>query len=805
MSPDVPPVVDLHCPVEAPPPDDAHPLLETGRDRSRRSPRGRERRIDALATVAFLAAAAALVALFPPGGSFPLASGATLLAAYAALWRIEYRVGAGYTAPTELAFVPMLLLLPPSLVPLLAAAGYVLAKLPDCVRGSLPLDRMLLNVSGLWHTIGPALVLGLAGVDGPDWGDWPVYAFALVAQFTLDFASSGVRELAAGHGPLRRHLPGFGCVYAFDALLAPMGLLAAFASEEQPFAFVLVVPFALVFFLFAREREAHIDKAIELSRAYRGTARLLGDLLEDRDEDARAQNRDLVSLASAVGERMGLDDAWGLELTALLHDVGKMRIPNAILDKPAPLSDEEWAVMKTHVVEGQRMLEQVGGALASVGMLVRSSHERWDGRGYPDGLAAEQIPFASRIVSCCDAFHAMTSDRPYRPARTFGGAVAELRACAGSQFDPQVVEALMAVLGPPQPSSSPQPAGGDGGAETDGRARRSFRDATLSGDSEADAEQVAAVARATRRLAQVTEPAAARGVICEAALRVSTASAAALLEPVDDGYLCETGRAGAPSESLRGPRAVMAAPEPPERRFLPDAREHPGGPRKLLEAIGGVSLHLEPVVRGGQLVAVLALTWPERLERLPDPVATMMRLFATEVAMAIERTETLARLEAAARTDELTGVLARRAWEEELEREIARAAREGRPLCVAMLDIDYFKEFNDVRGHVAGDEVLRDSALAWRGELRLADQLGRYGGDEFIALMPGCTLVDAREVVQRLSAATPRGLTCSVGIAAWDGSETVDGLVARADAALLAAKQRGRDQVALAHDLLRHP
>jgi HD-GYP domain-containing protein (c-di-GMP phosphodiesterase class II) len=131
------------------------------------------------------------------------------------------------------------------------------------------------------------------------------------------------------------------------------------------------------------------------------------------------------------------------EFGALLHDVGKVAIPNEIINKPGPLDDDEWAIMKTHTVEGQRMLERVGGLLAKVGVVVRASHERYDGGGYPDGLAGEAIPIAARIVSACDAFNAMTTDRSYRKALSLEVAVGELRKNAGTQFDPDVVDALV--------------------------------------------------------------------------------------------------------------------------------------------------------------------------------------------------------------------------------------------------------------------------------------------------------------------------------------------------------------------------
>src|SRR3954453_7670302 len=154
----------------------------------------------------------------------------------------------------------------------------------------------------------------------------------------------------------------------------------------------------------------------------------------------------VVDLALAVGDEMGLDPARrrNLEFGALLHDVGKIAVPKAIINKPGPLDDDEWEIMRGHTIEGQRLLDKVGGFMREVGLVVRSSHERFDGDGYPDGLAGEQIPLGARIVACCDAFSAMTTDRSYRKARSAREALEELERCSGSQFDPVVVEALLA-------------------------------------------------------------------------------------------------------------------------------------------------------------------------------------------------------------------------------------------------------------------------------------------------------------------------------------------------------------------------
>jgi putative nucleotidyltransferase with HDIG domain len=161
-------------------------------------------------------------------------------------------------------------------------------------------------------------------------------------------------------------------------------------------------------------------------------------------------------LAVAVGRRLGLnaEELDELARAAELHDIGKVGIPDAILDKPEPLDDEEWEFIRQHPVVGERILS-AAPALRPVAKIVRAHHERWDGRGYPDQLMGKEIPLAARIVAVCDAYHAITTDRCYRPARTAETARAELLNEAGRQFDPLVVDAFLDELSEPQAHWSP--------------------------------------------------------------------------------------------------------------------------------------------------------------------------------------------------------------------------------------------------------------------------------------------------------------------------------------------------------------
>jgi len=169
--------------------------------------------------------------------------------------------------------------------------------------------------------------------------------------------------------------------------------------------------------------------------------------LEARDLYTGEHSKHVVALALAVARRLGLDEdtARDVEQVALLHDIGKVGIPDAILQKQGALDDQEWQLMRQHPIVGERIIAGTPG-LSHLAPAIRAEHERWDGHGYPDGLVGEQIPPASRITLACDALHAMTSDRPYRPAMTPQRARAELQAGAGGQFDPDVIRALLAEI-----------------------------------------------------------------------------------------------------------------------------------------------------------------------------------------------------------------------------------------------------------------------------------------------------------------------------------------------------------------------
>ena len=419
--------------------------IEESRARRLRQLADNERLSLIVSNLLFGLTAVALATLLPTDRTPSIATLLLLVVTYAVAFRLDFEVATGNAVPTQVVLVPMFFVLPAGWVPLAVAAAITIASLADVARGRLHADRVFLRVGNAWHTVGPALVLGLAPEGPPSLSRWPLYLAALAAQFAVDFVAAEVREWVVLGVPPKVQLRAMGWVYAIDAGLAPIGLAVAFAAVDSPLAVLLAVPLIFLLGVFSRERTVRIDSELELRDAYRGTVFLLGDVVEADDEYTGAHSRDVVDLTLAVADELGLStrERRDAEFAALLHDVGKVRIPKEIINKPGKLTPEERAVIETHTVEGERMLHRVGGLLGDIGRIVRSCHERWDGTGYPDGLAGEKIPFVARIVSCCDAYNAMTTDRSYRKALSRDEAMAELVKNRGTQFDPAVVEALL--------------------------------------------------------------------------------------------------------------------------------------------------------------------------------------------------------------------------------------------------------------------------------------------------------------------------------------------------------------------------
>jgi len=329
----------------------------------------------------------------------------------------------------------------------LVSAGYLVAVIATVPR-ALSLDDTIL-VPGTWWEIG-----------------LPLAAAAIAAGALLGPSGAEVQTTDGGLESRTLEAPVTG-----DALLAVL-VAVVFMTGQEIGGLVMAAILVLILLLrdlrtrlLERDRRA-LKKTVlrgrrELALQWRANLVALGAALEARDGYTGRHSEATVTLASAVATRLGLSVAAidEVEAVALLHDVGKIGIPDEILLKPRSLDEQEWLMMREHPVIGERILRAVP-SLEQIGRSVRHEHERWDGTGYPDGLAGSAIPLPSRIVFACDAFEAIVSGRPYRSARSPRVAMAELHRGAGTQFDPAVVHALLDVVGEQQGDLTGHPRGG---------------------------------------------------------------------------------------------------------------------------------------------------------------------------------------------------------------------------------------------------------------------------------------------------------------------------------------------------------
>ena len=311
----------------------------------------------------------------------------------------------------------MLFVLPTPFVPLIVGACSVADQVPNAIRGQLSATRAFARIADSFYSVGPVVVLMLFDAQVFAWANLPIYLLAFIAQVGFDAGAGLTRTWFAERVRPRDQLPML-WLYVTDACLSCIGLLVAAGAVDKVWLVLLTLPLIAMLGLLARERRQRLDFGLALSTAYRGTATLLGYVVETDDQYTGAHSRDVVDLSRSTAAALGLPASQrrAVEFAAMLHDVGKIYVPKEILNKPGELDAYEWEVIRNHTIQGERILKQVGGALARVARYVRASHERYDGRGYPDGLAGEAIPIESRIVSVCDAFSAMTTERPYRHA-----------------------------------------------------------------------------------------------------------------------------------------------------------------------------------------------------------------------------------------------------------------------------------------------------------------------------------------------------------------------------------------------------
>lgn len=539
----------------------------------------------------------------------------------------------------------------------------------------------------------------------------------------------------------------------------------------------------------------------------------LAKLAESRDPETGSHVERVQNYARLVGQHLsaevktcyGVDDDYIrlLYQTSPLHDLGKVAIPDNILLKPGLLTPEEFAIMKTHTVVGARTLDAALHRFPNVRFLqiardiAATHHEHFDGSGYPQGLAGEQIPLCGRIVAVADAYDALTSHRVHKEAISHEQAKAILLHDRGSQFDPEVVNAFMR-------------------AETQILAvknRLRDQDELISQQiaipAPPDASQCVAtptkilvveddplLLRVLNRLLSATGEPVFTATNGEEALKVLAEEGPRVIvsdwvmPKIDGVELCRCIRSGNTGNTVH---FIMLTAHSEKSRLL-DAYEagaddfvaKPFDPCELLARVrGGIrvaKLHDELVLKaaGSKVLNAQLAVLNSRLERLSI-------------------------------TDELTGLFNRRHAMLRLEENWALAERYGRPMSIAMIDVDNFKKINDVQGHEAGDAMLRQLAEILREQTRATDTACRIGGEEFLIIFPCQTIEEVYVQAERCRNAveahafnvggTALSATISIGIATRArGMSQFPDLLRLADQALYTAKHAGRNMVQIAEE-----
>jgi diguanylate cyclase (GGDEF)-like protein len=543
-----------------------------------------------------------------------------------------------------------------------------------------------------------------------------------------------------------------------------------------------------------RENRLAEQRQQELEQSYLATIAALAAALDAKDRHTEAHSRETAALARAVGRRFGLvaDDLRFLEYSALLHDIGKIGIPGYILNKSGPLDEEEVAIMREHPVIGERIVASVP-FLGRIRPIVRAEHERWDGGGYPDGLRGQQIPIEARIIHACDAFQAMSSDRPYRRARPRDWILKEIRAQAGRQFDPQVADVLLQVIE-------------SGEVAVSGTTEGALHEDHKPGFVHFWTQHLDAIQQLGAQLATVVSVPEICDTIGRAITTLLPYDQCRIYLLEEDGhtlrpvYFSDTQRAeyqGVTAETLAiqlGQGITGWVAETKQGALVGDTERHPKAVHIPGTTETNESMLAVPVIFEDRLIGVI-VNVKVGINQYTGDHLRLLTILANHAAVSIFNARLIERLAATARTDPLTGLANRRAFEQALEQRLA--AEPPATFSVLMLDVDGLKRVNDAHGHAAGDAMLKRVASVIGSDLRQADLAARWGGDEFLLLIPGVDQVGAVSLARRISGTllnpdAPAGaVSVSIGTAGFpaDGTTAVS-LLAAADRSMYVEKRQ---------------
>lgn len=548
------------------------------------------------------------------------------------------------------------------------------------------------------------------------------------------------------------------------------------------------------------------------------TIEALSLAIEAKDHNTHDHLKRVQTYAMQIGKDLGVDEAQrnAIRAAAMLHDIGKLAVPEHILSKPGRLTPEEFEKLKIHPVVGAEILDRVQFPYPVV-PIVRSHHERWNGTGYPDGLSGEGIPIGARILSAVDCFDALTSERPYRRAISPDEAMALLRAESGRSYDPRVVDCierrykeLEEVVSRSMRQGSPL----EVASKVDRPAAPSAGFAEIPDEAEVRAASFLASIVSARQEAQLLFE-LAQTLGNSLSLRETLSVVAVRLKemiPYDAivFYIYQEGKLnpryvhGVDYDLFnsieiplgQGVSGWVAQTEKPiingdpaaETKYLGDRAQVP-----VLQSVLSVPLRGRDGAAG-----VLSLYLREKQGFTKDHLRLLLAA-SSKLGLSVENALQYERAQDTASTDFLTELPNARWICIHLEQEIARSRRSGVPLAVLMSDLNGFKNVNDSFGHLVGNKLLQQIAKNLKSACREYDQVGRLGGDEFVFVLPELTEEGAEELMPRLELAVEEAgqlicgakvVTVSIGCAFYpkDGS-TPEELLSEADHRMYETKE----------------
>ncbi|HVF55366.1 MAG TPA: diguanylate cyclase [Pyrinomonadaceae bacterium] len=617
----------------------------------------------------------------------------------------------------------------------------------------------------------------------------------------------------------------------FAAAIAALVVYAAIMSFGLLYVLLSVPIIAASYATYQTFFERVAEKtreAAEMSRIHLATVEALATAIDAKDQTTHCHVRRVQIYTGRMGELMGLTagEIKALKAGALLHDIGKLAVPDHILNKPGKLTPAEFERMKIHTSVGAQILERVGFPYPVV-PIVRSHHEQWNGKGYPDALRGEEIPLTARILSVVDCFDSVREDRPYRKGMTREEACAMLGRGAGTHFDPRVVELFLKHL--PEFESEIEREGLDnhGFTSEECEPRALVSDIHISVPPSAGAWErsdrgaasqpayLTQIKNAHREVYALYEIARTFGSSLDIEDTVTVlVNKVAHIVPFDlcavylydelKGYATAAHVSGQGADLLRG-RAV--APGEGVIGFVLANRQSSVQLDPMLDftdkALSGGrqyrSMVALPLSKDDRLLGALVVYSSEQNRYTDDHLRmldTVARLASDAIANAVQHAEA----ESNALTDTLTGLPNARAMYVRFEQEASRARRTGQPFQVVMLDLDNFKQVNDTFGHKTGDQMLREIAAILQAQLREYDFLSRYAGDEFVAIVQDLSAEQVEELGERIESAVEKfslhvrsGKHARVGISVGAASygtngETLDQLLIAADEAMYSVK-----------------